>query len=87
MTDESKAITLFVELYGWIYTYGDNVLKDDFHSMQVLNRWCGLTTELEKKAKQLHNAIRSEITKRAYVKALRLKIKFRELKNEKIYKV
>ncbi len=80
---EANAVKLFVELYGWVYTYGEQILNDSHHSIEVTLRWCNLTTEVERKAKALHRACQTEVTKRAWRKALDMKVKFNDIRNGK----
>lgn len=80
-TLEERAIKLFVECYGWIYTVGGNVLKDEFIHTDILNRWIGLTIQLEKEAKKLYNAVPCEQTKRGWKRALEMKVKFYDRRN------
>lgn len=75
---EAHAIKLFVELYGWVYTVGERVLEDDIISQDIVLRWIGLTTNLERKAKQLYNAVPCDTTKRGWVRALELKTQFND---------
>lgn len=82
-TLEERAIKLFVERYGWIYTVGGNVLKDELIHTDILNRWIGLTIQLEKEAKKLYNAVPCEQTKRGWKRALEMKVKFYDRRNRK----
>lgn len=75
---ESHAIKLFVELYGWVYTVGERVLEDDIISQDVVMRWIGLTTKLEREAKKLYNAVPCDTTKRGWKRALELKIQLND---------
>lgn len=78
---EAHAIKLFVELYGWVYTIGERVLEDDIIRQDIITRWIGLTTNLERKALRLHKAVNNKTTLRAWKRALELKVEFNNRKH------
>ena len=80
---EAHAIKLFVELYGWVYTVGERVLEDGIIRQDIVMRWIGLTTKLEREAKKLYNAVPCDTTKRGWVRALELKTQFNDKQHPK----
>lgn len=83
MTDESKAIILHGEVYGWIYTGAETVLEDTCVSIHVLLLWESRLGVLCNKSRNLHKAVQTTQSKRAWKRALELRIKVKErLKKE-----
>lgn len=83
MTDESKALILHGEVYGWLYNGAQTVLEDDCVSIHVLLLWESRLGVLCDKSRDLHKAVQTEQSKRAWKRALELKIKVKErLKKE-----
>lgn len=83
MTDESKALILHGEVYGWLYNGAQTVLEDDCVSIHILLLWESRLGVLCDKSRDLHKAVRTEQSKRAWKRALELRIKVKErLKKE-----
>lgn len=83
MTYESKALILHGEVYGWLYNGAQTVLEDDCVSIHILLLWESRLGVLCDKSRDLHKAVRTEQSKRAWKRALELRIKVKErLKKE-----
>lgn len=83
MTDESKALILHGEVYGWLYNGAQTVLEDYCVSIHILLLWESRLGVLCDKSRDLHKAVRTEQSKRAWKRALELRIKIKErLKKE-----
>lgn len=78
MTDEGRAIKLHGEVFGYLYRGAQTVLEDKRVSVSVLYDWCKRMDGLCYRSMQLHKAVRTEQSKRAYTRALELKIKLKD---------
>lgn len=78
MTDESKAIILHGEVYGWIYNGAETVLEDSCVSIHTLLLWESRLGNLCDKSRDLHKAVQTAQSKRAWKRALELRIKVKE---------
>ena len=78
MNLEARAIILHGEVYGWIYKGAETVLEDKNVSMRVLFQWAQRLSYLCEKSRDLHKAVQTEQSKRAWKRALELKVKIKE---------
>lgn len=77
------AIKTFAELYKHHYETIELLIEDNHFSKGEYFNWYSRAKTLERKAKELHETCETEQSKRAYVKALRLRIKLMErIQNE-----
>lgn len=83
MTGENRALILHGEVYGWLYNGAKTVLEDTCVSIHTLLLWESRLGVLCDKSRELHKAVQTEQSKRAWKRALELRIKVKErLKKE-----
>lgn len=83
MTDENRALILHGEVYGWLYNGAQTVLEDTCVSIHTLLLWESRLGVLCNKSRDLHKAVQTAQSKRAWKRALELRIKVKErLKKE-----
>lgn len=78
MKIESRAIKLHGEVFGYLYNGAQTILDDKRVSVSVLYDWCKRMDQLCYRSMELHKAVGTEQSKRAYTRALELKIKLKD---------
>ena len=75
---ENKAINLYVEVYGWLYRALDEMVKAEWHNDELFKLWLNRAEFLVRKSKKLHAACENDYSKRALIRALKLKVEINE---------